>query len=321
MRFKKPHRGLIDLRAGVRPKPHVASRKTPELRVVSFRRSPLRVRRRKQRVLIALAIVMVVAAVGYGVHRASYLPQVTIDHVEIAGVEHMPTRLVKAYVESVLKDGSYHIIARDNIFVYPKRVLESAVTSFFPRIRSAVVSRESLIAQAITVTIVERTPLATWCGQTPADGDRPCYLLDESGFIFADASSTRAVAAKPYVFTGGVERVDAPIGTYFEEDHIAGIIALIRLLESAGYAPLGADVIDGRDFHVPLEAGHLLKLSYGVSPSTIAHNLELVLVSETLTENREAIEYIDLRFGNRVYYKLRSEEEAPYDEEGIDVVQ
>jgi len=38
-------------------------------------------------------------------------------------------------------------------------------------------------------------------------------------------------------------------------------------------------------------------------------NLELVLSSDVLKGKTDALEYVDLRFGNRVYYKLKGQKQ------------
>lgn len=309
MRSQKKHRGLIDLRGGSRAKaPEVASRRAPELGVVRFRRSPLRTKRRKKQVYIALGVLLGVAAAGYGLHTASYTEPLTIRTIEIEGASELSPELVRTYVESVLEDGSYHLVARDNIFTYPRGVIERAVASYFPRIRSVQVSRDSLLAQAVTVTIVEREPYATWCAEVQMD-DRECYFFDDTGFIFADTALSRVSPRTHYVFTGGVEDTDAPIGGHVGGTHIERYIALLSRLESEGYGPLGVRVVDERDFEIPLESGYLLKASHGADPNKLVHDLELVLSSEALAGKSAEIEYVDLRFGNRVYYKLRSDSE------------
>ncbi len=59
-----------------------------------------------------------------------------------------------------------------------------------------------------------------------------------------------------------------------------------------------------------LGEGFLLKVSYGADAGTLVKNLQLVLQSDVLQGKRDKIEYIDLRFGNRVYYKLKGQPEV-----------
>jgi uncharacterized protein YgiB involved in biofilm formation len=84
-----------------------------------------------------------------------------------------------------------------------------------------------------------------------------------------------------------------------------GIVSLMTLLGQAGFPATGASVQNEQDFWVPLVAGYVVKVSYGEDANTVVANLQLVLSSDALKDKQNEIEYVDLRFGNKVYYKLK----------------
>lgn len=172
-----------------------------------------------------------------------------------------------------------------------------------------------------------------------------CFLMDDNGFIFApleaslsnhisgqdrpltgfapsDAARVQKSAqgitddsfATPYTFAGdviGSTSDKSPIGHSFAPSHFEGMLALLQFLKENGFSPLGARIEKDNDFSIPFEAGFYIKASFGASAEDLAKNLVLVLSSEPLKEKQSEIEYIDLRFGNRVYFKLKGEAEAP----------
>ena len=83
------------------------------------------------------------------------------------------------------------------------------------------------------------------------------------------------------------------------------------MLANAGFMSTSAHVESSQDFWVYLERGYYLKASFGEDPSQLVRNLNLVLSSSALTGKQDQIEYIDLRFGDRVYYKLVGQAESP----------
>ena len=94
--------------------------------------------------------------------------------------------------------------------------------------------------------------------------------------------------------------------------HLPGILALLQILSQTGYAATGATVQNAQDFWVPLSIGQpasgqgfYIKASFGEDPNSIVNNLQLVLSSDALAGKFDQLEYVDLRFGDRVYYKLR----------------
>ncbi|MDZ4227322.1 MAG: hypothetical protein U1D26_02475, partial [Patescibacteria group bacterium] len=235
----------------------------------SRRSSPLRARRRRIRAIKALAVLIVAVGVVWGVSYTSYLQELSIQRIVVKGTQEVPEKLVHDYVATILDDGSYHYISRKNIFIYPRAVVERAVVGYFPRIKSASVSRPSFLSTDIIVSITERHSFALWC-----TGGGQCYEMDDRGFIFAEAPYTTISSASPgmrYVFEGGVTldaddtalggasssgqsatssapQTENPIGRSFVPAHLPGIITLLRLLGQSGFTPSNVVVENDRDF-------------------------------------------------------------------------
>lgn len=299
---------IVDLRRG---KPE-ARRESPQHRPQrEERRSPLRRRRRRARLVIAFIVLLVLLAAVYGVHAASYASPLTIQSVSVDGVQAIPPDIIETFVQSELNDGSYHFFSRANIFLYPKKAITAALARNFPRVSAASLSRDSLLSTHLTITITERQPYATWCKSSPdgttIDTTQPgeCFVMDERGFLFADATDSTDHVGSNYIFTGGISSTSTPIGQTFAPAHLAGIAALMKLLVNAGFTPQGASIENDQDFFIQLQEGFFLKASYGEDAAQLVHNLQLILSSDTLTGKEADLDYIDLRFGNRVYYKLK----------------
>ncbi len=129
--------------------------------------------------------------------------------------------------------------------------------------------------------------------------------MDNNGLLFdtAIASSTTGL---PYIFTGGVSATSTtPPGSSFVPGHFEGLLAFLEQLQENGFAPQGARVENNQDFTIPLQNSFYLKASFGEDAGDLLKNLQLVLASDALRDKRDQIEYVDLRFGDRVYYKLK----------------
>ena len=268
------------------------------------KRLPLRARRRRVRAGIVFLVLLLIAAAIYAVHWVSYLPALNVSQVIVAGTETLPPQLVQTFVESKLNDGSYRFFSRSNIFLYPKTAIEQGAVAFFPRIKSAVVSRPSLFSRTVVVTVEERQPYARWCISTDE-----CFQMDATGFVFAsaDASTTpSSIFAEPYVFSGAL--AGEPVGQVFIPGRLRGLLALLTVLQQQdGLTPLRVSVVSGQDFSVDFQEGFSLKASFGADAGTLARNLKLVLDSDALAGKEFQIEYVDLRFGNKAYFKLKGE--------------
>ena len=112
--------------------------------------------------------------------------------------------------------------------------------------------------------------------------------------------------AEPYIFSGAL--AGEPVGQVFIPGHLPGLLALLSVLQQQnGLTPLRVSVVSGQDFSVDFQEGFLLKASFGADAGTLARNLKLVLGSDALSGKESQIEYVDLRFGNKAYFKLKGE--------------
>ena len=312
---------IVDLRGkGGRKSPPEGQRPLFSTRPPEPRRAmPLRARRRRWLALKIFAVVLVIAGAVWGVSYASYLPQFSVQTINISGAENVPADLIQSYALTILDDGSHHFISRDNIFIYPRAVLERDIVGYFPRINSASVSRPDYFSTTLDIQVTERQPYALWC-----DDSGSCYQMDSGGFIFAEASaSSTPDSARPqtsYIFKGGLSDPEAsstpgsipssPIGESYVPAHLPGIVALLKYLGQSGFNPEGVTVESDQDFSIPLTEGFFLKASFGEDAETLTHNLQLVLAPDALQGKEAELEYVDLRFGDRVYYKLNGQDQA-----------
>lgn len=271
-------------------------------------RAPLRTRRRRARLIaVGSAFLALLITLG-GVSYASHTERFTVQSFIVEGATYASPKDIETYAFDAIQKPGFHFFSPSNIFLYGPKKLEKGIIEYFPRIQYADVRREALFANVVYINIEERQPFAVWCRAGTADltvassTPRECYFLDETGFIFAPASDSQK-SATSYVFGGGIKS-DTPIGALFAESHMEGILAFLKLLQENNLTPVGAAVEGDNDFHVPLQNRFYIKASFGANAEDLVRNLTLVLESERLKDRHERLEYVDLRFGNKVYFKL-----------------
>lgn len=254
----------------------------------------LKVRRRRARLIqtgIGLAVcAVIVLALG----GASHLSLFAIKNISVSGLETLTSESVVTTASSVLTDERFRFFSHKNMFTYPRAEIETTLLQAFPRIKRLTVQRESLVAQVIQVKIQEHEEFAKWC--SPSD---ECFVLDNDGYIFMKAENP---LSPYYVFRNGL-LPEPPIGQTFLRGRMQGIHALFRSLESVGYAPKGLIVDSEKDFTLELEGGPKLYMSFTDDYTGALRNLETALAAEGLKEKFVGLQYVDLRFGNHVYYK------------------
>jgi len=292
---------VVDLRGGRKIPPP----KPEDIRPQPPRRSALKVKKRRMRAVITAGICVCALLTTYAVHVASYMTRFSYEHVAVTGGSAQ-SAAVQAFVEKRLAESATGFISGRNIFLFRYESLGSEIVANFPQIKDATIARDTTLGNGLVVTLIERSAYALWCG---ASGN--CYVVDDEGVVFAPgAGVSTSTLPTPYIFTGALSTSSVamhdPYGGVFAGEHFVGIQTLLSDLKNTGVMPLGANLETDTDFQVPLREGYYLKASYGEDPENIAKNLSLVLNSDALKGKAMLLEYVDLRFGNRVYYKFKN---------------
>ncbi|NBV77214.1 FtsQ-type POTRA domain-containing protein [bacterium] len=284
---------VIDLR-GKKPQPRVL----PVKKVVARTRStsPLHRKRIHKHTVLVLSFATVLVSLVGCVSIISYLPALTVTSVAVTGSDRVPERLVRAQAEASVYDSGYSFLSPSNIFlVSPERIAQS-IRSNIPRLKEVSVSRTSLFAQALQVTVTERTAYARWC-----ESIHECYLIDDQGFIFSRYSTADTIATN-YSFWGGIDS-SVPLGSTIDSARFSRAKEVLVLLTKYRYQP--DRIIFSADAFDVVCDDFTIKASFDETPEMTVRNLELALSSPSMRSLRN-IEYIDLRFGNRVYFKQRA---------------
>ncbi len=279
------------------------------------KRVRLSAKRRRKKVLTA-GIVMVFAACVVGLLGfSSHLDRVVINHVDVVGNVTVPQDAVVGAVNAALHDGVFRLFSRANIFLYPDTVLEETLKTNELRFEDVQIERSSLLSQSLIVTVDEREAKHTWCELSVSASTTPrCYLLDAHGFVYAETKDKVG-----FVFEGGLLPVD-PLGQTFLRGRLDGVTAQLVAFAGIGLSPTGARVDNDAEFTIHIDGAFDIKTRFDVDGDATARNASLVLASEALAGRRSEIEYLDLRYGNRVYFKMKGSdgsEESSVDEQGV----
>lgn len=251
-------------------------------------------RRRARNTGVLLTLFLLIVAAG-GVAALSHHSRLTIRSIAISGVERLEPAAVQRATDAVLHDGAFHILARDSMFLYPRREMEAALLREFPRIASLSIARESFLSQTLRVSVVERKSFALWCSVE-------CFLMDDGGFIFARAEGQ---PARSYIFSGGLNEGRASVGQTFLYGRLNDSLRLLELLGQAGFEPRGLSVESEQDLSVPMNEGFTMLATFDEDAETLVRRLTLALASDVLRGREAEVEYVDLRFGNKLYYKMK----------------
>lgn len=242
-----------------------------------------------------------------GLAWLSWLPETSIKQIQVVGNRTVPEEDVRAYIESRLQGGYLSVFSRANVFLFQPSVVEKELMDAFKKIEEANVSRDGL--RSVRVDINERKPYYLWCGArslvSTQDG---CYFLDIDGYAFAPA---------PY-FSGHVyfefqKQFNAgsmdPIGTHFlPTEEFKRLIGFRNALRALDIYPDTLAIDENGDYIFVLAGNTRIIFNPAQDFDLLFNNLLATFDTEQFKGKKienTSLEYIDLRFKNKVYYRFK----------------
>lgn len=227
-----------------------------------------------------------------------------IRTVEISGNSVVTSEAIAATAQTALAGNYARLFSRANIFFYPKGALEKKIREQFPRIARIAVDLE-LGRNVLTLSIEEREPAAVWCGGEVSS--QSCYFIDKEGFAFD------AVAEVPprLYFVYISELPGKVLGIYpIERKLFANLAALVERLKGLRLEPQTLTLTAESDVRLAVAPGSEILFEANADLERVFSNLESVLSDPKLgllNGGKLTAAVLDLRFGNKVFYRESGE--------------
>jgi hypothetical protein len=275
-----------------------------------------RIRARK-RMMILLGSLFFVILGGF-IFFAHY-PTLQITTVRVSGNQIIGTSEITETVNTILSGNRMYIIPYRNTYFYPKQKIIAGLTESYPRLKDISVYRINKTTVGVAVT--ERRGYALWCGSVLANANivLPCYFTDDSGRIISPAPYYSG-NVYPRFFGGSLSSIDSnPLGKMFiDETQFKNLLAFQNRMIGFGFQVKAINLVSETENTFLLDLGNqktaVVRFLTSANYQTLADNLGLALAkkefADKLKKNRSSLEYFDLRFTNKVYYKF-TEATAP----------
>ena len=268
-------------------------------------------RRNKKRVIISVIIFVVYALLVFLFSRSFW----NIQTIEIQGTSLIKKDKMETAIREHIAGKNLFIFSKANVLFLSSSETETFLQNTFPRIAEVRVSKRSL--HTLTVTLTERTGMYLWCGDIPrvlASSDEACQFIDDQGVLFSEA---------PY-FSGPVhfvifgrkasaDIVKPELGTsLFTEADITSFMLIEKELAKHNLKAYGVfitpdetRILLSRDL---TPEKNIIRLNARVSLDKALRNLFAALdvpgLKTQMEKSSDQLEYLDLRFTNKVYFKF-----------------
>ncbi len=219
-----------------------------------------------------------------------FFPLFQTQSITVENTKNLNENALIEYIDERLNKKILFLNSR-SIFLFSENAMRNDILKKTSVIKD--VSIKKFFPAEIEVKIKEREPYAVWCNSADT---MSCFYLDQQGVVF------QKVERIPKNFIVFIREEKAFPGKKILEKSCLSSISLVK-------KELSRMDIEARYFRLPTEKtfevftgeGWKIYFSSGNIESEIA-NLKLI-IEKISKEKRNDLRYIDLRFGDRVYYK------------------
>lgn len=227
--------------------------------------------------------------------RADFL---RINNIEISGTENISPENIKQATADYLEGNKYFFIPKSNIFLLSKNTLKAALLTKFGRLENIEINKQ-FFQKTVELTITERKAEYLWCSVGNA-----CYYMSRDGLVFERASLMSDNTDGKVVFKGVLD--GEPIMQRFASAvEMQKYSDVIKILQDSNLKVISLYLESMDKLSVNTNMGEII-LNPGDTDISLSAQNALVLIQEIKSKNASAsFLYIDARYGNKIYYKLR----------------
>lgn len=233
--------------------------------------------------------IFVFIAFVVGVIFCLRISSLQIKKVSIKSDNQTTTENIKKFIEKGMNGYYALFIPRTSIFFVDEKEIEKEIKENFPRIKEVDAKKD--INGVLQVELKEKITSAIWCSSTDI-----CKLVDESGELFSVAE--KADLEDKVIFEGILE----------DDQRIENFWRFIEFTEL-----LAKQDIHTKKYVIEIDKKYTAETNIGdivfsfddISVKSKIENILLIIEDEKKHKEKVEFEYIDLRFGNKVFYKLK----------------
>ena len=258
--------------------------------------SRLRLRKRRWRLRLTVVLVVFILFLLSGLVGLTYWPALRITDVAVSGTSTLSSSTIEAFVRERLAGNYWYILPKSNIFLYPKARISADLLSAHPVLASAGVHAAGFTT--IAVDLLERQPRALWCSDA-------CYFMDEDGVVYGEAPVFSEPVYTVYIGTTTGAALPRQFLAPADFGALSALVdAIVQKLSDEKLATV--EVNADQDVAMNFASGFVLKFALHDEGGDTFERLALALTAEPFVSHKLAeFEYLDLRFGDKLYYKLK----------------
>jgi cell division septal protein FtsQ len=238
-----------------------------------------------------------VAVLFYGISFWSKQESIQIQTINITGNKYVETETILEGFNNVVSEKLFYIFDKNNIAFLPRTKIVNEIKKELP-VRAVYIKMSGL--KTVNIEVVEYEPAAIWCADFT---EKNCYFLNSNGLFFVKASE---------IVLNDLIKISAELdgevlGTnYVDEKIFNNFVKLQSLFKKINIIVSQISTKDYETFTLLTKNGPKILVDKKDDPIEVANNLKTTIEQESIHEIQlQNIEYIDLRFSGKAYYKIK----------------
>ena len=280
----------------------LAGMPTPSRIVYTGSIKPKRRQRISRRWMILIVVIFVLAVLAWMPWYVLNRPYFSVKKIGVNGAVLISPSAVEGVARHDLAGNIWHIIPRANFLAVSTKRIGDDIRRAIPQI--ADISVEKTFPDSLAITIHERVLWGVYCSKRESvnDGAGSCFYLDDQGTAFQEFSSIEG-SLLPIVYgeipAGDGEEVLARNAIQFFNDAKSSLASVAAFPIS-----MHVSTTTPTDVTLTTSEGWDLRLTMA-SPVDAWFAILKTLLDKEIGAKRSQLQYVDLRFGQKVFYKLK----------------
>ncbi len=270
-------------------------------------------KKRKRQHAIAVVFFFLFVGLVIGLSYFSKYPKFVVTDIKVEGTHIIDPQAVGDLVLEDISGNYIYLFKKANTFILPEAKIREDILEKFQRTEKLEIKRVGF--RTLLITISERSGSYLWCGSSiPIDSAKlgdDCYFLNTDGYIFDTAPYfSGEVYFKFYVPLGeGV----LPMGAHvLPKEIFKNIITFIDGVSALGLHSVSIVMNDENQYELYLSrtvtSNPKILFNKESDLTTILSNLTAAInkpeFKNEVLSKYSTLNYIDLRFKNKVLYKF-----------------
>ncbi len=235
------------------------------------------------KILSIVSMIVVLTFSGWFVYSNIW----SIKKIEILNAKHTDINILKSDIDGFLQKKQFFIIPNDHIILLSKKKIKDFILNTYPSVEEVYIDKT--IDKEIIMKIKDRKATGVWC-------DQNCFFFDDEGVLFK----------KSFEFTGAVFTMwsiknNTQNLNFYDKALCADICIDQNFTSFLSKNKIRKAEINNEELGMITEYGFSIKALNNAS--TTIRNMNFFL--NKYEDNLNALDYVDIRFMDKIFYKMR----------------